>query len=54
MLTSVLMRAVSWESHVVRDFDPRLVGGDNQSVGGGDIKGQSLLLASFQYNFDLL
>jgi hypothetical protein len=31
-----------------------LMGGDNQSVGGGDIKGQSLLLASFQYNFNLL
>src|SRR6266851_3572973 len=31
-----------------------IMGGDNQSAGGGSIKGQSLLLASFQYNFDLL
>jgi hypothetical protein len=35
-----------------------IMGGDNQSEGvggaGGSIKGQSILLASFQYNFNLL
>jgi hypothetical protein len=31
-----------------------ILGGDNMSIGGGLLKGQSLLLASFQYNFDLL
>jgi hypothetical protein len=31
-----------------------ILGGDNKSVGGGLLKGQSLLIASFQYNFNLL
>jgi hypothetical protein len=31
-----------------------ILGGDNKSRGGGNLKGQSLLTASFQCNFDLL
>jgi Protein of unknown function (DUF1302) len=31
-----------------------IFGGDNQSFGGGLFKGESLLTAQFQYNFDLL
>jgi hypothetical protein len=30
-----------------------MLGGDNKSVGGGLLKGQSLLIALFQYNFNL-
>jgi hypothetical protein len=54
MFPSLVLNPPWTKSYFLKLQAIEVLGGDRQSINGGLFKGESLLTAQFQYNFNLL